>query len=123
MLVKSLSRILLLSLALAGGCATSTGVLKLGPDTYKMTSYRSPIRGGATAAEEEVIVEANKHCEAMGRQVYVHSSRSLARLDGNRGSSGFEAIFQCLSDTDPRLKQSNADQSPAIIIKEGKARD
>ena len=123
MVTKTFSRLLICLLTLAAGCATSTGVLKLGPDTYKMTSYRAPIIGGMTGAEEEVLVEANKHCEGQGKQVYVQSSRALAGTPGQPSLGGFEAIFQCLSGTDPRLKQSNADQSPAIIIKEGKARE
>jgi hypothetical protein len=123
MLIRSFCSLGFMCLVLLSGCATSTGVLKLGPDTYKMTSYRAPIRGGAAGAEEEVLVEANKHCDMQGKQLYVQSSRAIAGSPGQPNLGGFEAIFQCLSDVDPRLKQSNADQSPAIIIKEGKARD
>ena len=37
-------------LALAG-CATSTGILPAGPDTYTVTEHVAPVRGGSSEAE------------------------------------------------------------------------
>ncbi len=95
-------------------CASSTGVLKLGPDTYKMSSRYSPARGGDAAAEVDVLSTANSYCEKMGKELLVKNTekRSFAPAD-----AGFEAIFQCLNKNDAGLIRPSYEQAPAVVIK------
>ena len=49
------------------GCATSTGVLPAGPDTYTLTERFAPVRGGGTEAERVALTKANDFCVEKGR--------------------------------------------------------
>ena len=52
--------------------ACSSGVMQLGPDTYRVS-----IEGmSLTGSEAEAIAAANRHCTAMGRQVDVLAMKS-----------------------------------------------
>ena len=53
------------------GCAIGTGILPIGPNTYTVREEYAPIRGGATAAEQAALSEANTLCVQRGRQFLV----------------------------------------------------
>ena len=90
-------------------CATSTGVLKLGPDTYKMSAYSSPARGGTSDAEVKVLSTAEEYCNKQGKELLVQHTKF-------QGES-FEAVFHCLDKNDPSYKRPVYQQDPAIVIK------
>ena len=45
------------ALALLSGCAESTGILPMGPDTYTLSEHYAPIRGGAVTAGKVALTE------------------------------------------------------------------
>jgi hypothetical protein len=49
----------LLSLA---ACASSTGILPAGPDSYTVTEKLSVLRGGADGAKATALTEADAYC-------------------------------------------------------------
>ena len=76
-----------LILAALAGCIQSSGVLKLGPDTYTASAAASPFKGGSTEARRIVLTQANEYCAQLGKEILV------TKMD----SSGTQAeiTFRC----------------------------
>src|SRR5271154_7029161 len=63
-----------LALALAistAGCASSSGVFQIGPDTYQITTTAITSFGGAGAARASAIATANDYCAKQGKNALV----------------------------------------------------
>ncbi len=77
------------------GCATTIGVVPVGPDTYAVSEMRSPVRGGGPEARRAVLAEASGFC---ARQGLVYVLLDL-RPDGDPYTpyypTAFDATFQC----------------------------
>src|SRR3569833_1238745 len=54
--------------ALLGGCASSTGILPAGPDTYTISEKYAPNRGGGVEAQRESLTKASEFCVQQGLQ-------------------------------------------------------
>jgi hypothetical protein len=86
-----------LALALAcGGCATSTGIIPVGPDTFTVSEMRAPALGGGPAAQRAVLAEASAFCAAGGRVV----APVFMRPDGDPYTpyypTAYDATFRCV---------------------------
>ena len=46
--------------AALGGCASSTGILPAGPDTYTLSERFAPVRGGGDEAQRDALTKANE---------------------------------------------------------------
>lgn len=93
----------LLSIAVAvlmSACANSSGVLKMGPDTYMVTTYHSKARGGTGGATQAAFEEANKQCSSMAKEMLVMNTDAVV-TDG----TAFKLTFQCLDKNDPAMKR------------------
>jgi len=53
--------------SLAGGCAMTYGVVKVGPDTYQVSAVAAPARGGIAGAHEKADEAANEKCQSLGK--------------------------------------------------------
>jgi hypothetical protein len=86
----------LLMLALMAGCTFTTGIVAVGPDTYKVSEMRAPARGGGAEAERVVLAETDAFCR---RQNKVFLAIDL-RPDGDPYSpyypTAFDATFRCV---------------------------
>jgi hypothetical protein len=51
------------------GCASSTGILPAGSDTYTISERFAPIRGGGDEAERDALTKANDYCAQQGRKL------------------------------------------------------
>jgi len=58
---------LICSCSLAGGCAMTSDVVKVGPDTYLATAVAAPARGGIDGAHEKAAEAANEKCQSLGK--------------------------------------------------------
>jgi hypothetical protein len=54
------------ALVLFAGCAVSSGVAKIGPDEFTVTTSASPGRGGVPAAKRAAYEEASSECSRRG---------------------------------------------------------
>jgi hypothetical protein len=83
-----------LALSLAG-CATTTGIVPVGPDTYLVSEMRVPAVGGGPEAQRAVLAEATAFCAARGR---VFAPITM-RPDGDPTTpyypTAYDATFQC----------------------------
>jgi hypothetical protein len=57
-------------------CASQSGVLQTGVDTYQVSATASPARGGATGARKIVLTRANEKCNSLGKQIDVINTQS-----------------------------------------------
>ena len=73
---------------LLADCATSTGILPAGPDTYTVTERFAPARGGGTEAQRVAMTKSNNFCEQVeGEHLSVANNLPAADEDlTDRGS-------------------------------------
>jgi hypothetical protein len=104
-------RFLLTGLAaacLTCGCAMTSGIVAVAPDTYTVTELRAPARGGLPEAQRVVFAEATSFCQRQGR---VFVPVGLAPGGDPRtpyGPSEFTATFGCLVPGDPAIARFQA---------------
>ena len=95
--MKAMSLGLLVVLA---GCASSSGVQKIGPDTYTVSSSTTGYSGLEAGARKRTLEEANAHCSGMGREIMVTNLNAAGTW--NRGNAA--VTFRCLAKGDPDLE-------------------
>ena len=104
----------LLSLC-AGSC--SSGVMTLGPDTYRIDGSRGLMAGGSMLAQKEALDEANRYCAQQNKQFM-----AIGTYDkGNGGliaGGGYQLDFRCLNSDDPGLARPTPTPAPNIVIQD-----
>ena len=95
-------------------CTRSSGVLKLGPDTYTTSTAASPIRGGSGEARRIALSEANEYCGQLGKEIFVTNFRTSFQ----EGAGKAEVTFHCLSKGDPGLQRPDYRQTPDVTIED-----
>ena len=99
----------LCSIALALAACTDTGPIKIGPDTYTI-STRVPL-GGPASAKGQALQEANAYCSTQDREILLqHEQSSECALHGGCGEAEIE--FYCLQAGDPMLKRPTLRAEP-----------
>src|SRR6266849_1730058 len=84
-----------LACLLLAGCAQSSGVLKMGPDTYTISAAAAPARGGSSEARKIALAEANQHCTQMGKEILVTNIGTATTNLYGAGSA--EVTFRCVA--------------------------
>ena len=87
--------------SLLTGCALSSGVTRVGPDTYTLSELRAPVRGGGAEAERVVLAEASGFCEQHGRRITLLNVRPGGDPYTPYWPTAFDATFQCRPASDP----------------------
>lgn len=97
-----------------GACASSTGVLPAGPDTYTITEKVSTWRGGGAEAKRAALTKANDFCAEKGR-VFVPSLMREADYSLHHGNLGYMVTFQCLPPNTANVARNRV-EAPAGVI-------
>lgn len=114
--VSCMARAFLLALVvIVGGCAQTSGVTKLGPDTYTITTYRSLFRGGTPEAKRDAFSSANEYCEKQNQEVLVNN---IEITPTDRGTDHVSIIFKCLNRSDRDYKRPSYDRQPNTVIED-----
>ena len=73
------------------GCAAAvdSGVMPLGPDTYRMQVGRAGIMGGGMEAQKVALSEAQQYCNSQKREFVLNAQRW-------QNPNRFEIDFRCL---------------------------
>lgn len=74
-----------------GGCASSSGVFQVGPNTYQITTSAFTSSGGVGAARASAIQAANEYCERSGKHPFVLDTANDSQF--TQGSSDIK--FRC----------------------------
>lgn len=102
---------IILSIAALTGCGAvprSSGVMSIGPDTYRVMSRAS--LANQAESQKMAFTEANEYCSSLGRKIITTNTRSTEL-------SGYEVTFRCLKDGDPDLVRPILEKSPDTVIK------
>lgn len=102
--------------AFLGACAQSSGVLKMGPDTYTVSSAAAPARGGYSEARKIALAEANQYCSSQGKEILVTNVNTATINAFGAGSA--DITFRCLSKGDPELARPEYRQAPDTVIED-----
>ena len=108
--------LLCLTVALAG-CANTSGVVKIGPDTFTISTSASPGKGGVPAAKRMAYEEAGAKCAALGREVLALSEKTRSPTWAE-GMASMELNFRCLSADDPEFKRQKLEATPDEITEQ-----
>lgn len=76
------------------GCATSSGVLRSGPNTFTITATASPGAGGATTAKKSAYGDASAECSRQGKAADIVSEKVTAPTWTN-GMHSIDLAFRC----------------------------
>jgi hypothetical protein len=98
---------LALALALAA-CASTTGILPVGPGTYTITERFAPIRGGSHTAKTDALTQANAYSAQQGKQ--------LMSTNMNTGDRSFELVFKCVTADEAAASNYKVQTAPNIVI-------
>ncbi len=98
----------LVALVLLSGCALSSGIRPVGPNTYTVSEMRAPVRGGGPEAQRVVLAEATAFCEQQNRVFVPLMMTPAGNPYGLYGPSAFDATFQCLTADDPAVTRFHA---------------
>jgi hypothetical protein len=109
------SVIVLLTIA---GCASSTGILPAGPDTYTLSEKFAPIRGGGDEAERSALTKASEYCTQQNRVFVPNNMAQSGALANPYGPTGYTVTFRCLLPNDPAVATYRLQQAPNVIIEQ-----
>jgi hypothetical protein len=104
--------------AALGGCASSTGILPAGPDTYTLSERFAPVRGGGDEAQRDALMKANEFCIQQGRQFVPNNMGQAGNLANPYGPTGYAVTFKCLLPNDPAIAKYQLQQAPNVIIEQ-----
>jgi hypothetical protein len=115
------SNLLLIAFAsILGACATNSGVVPLGPDTYLISHQGSGFWVMPTSLRNEALAEANQYCTNNKKMFKVVRTEMLPQIPfGQSGGPRFpvaEIHFMCLDTNDPELTRPKMQRDPDIII-------
>ena len=103
-------------LFLVTACATSSGVQRLGPDTFVVSSQVMFGPGKASSARASALAEAEAFCAKLGKEVLVDEYKTAGHAMSLTGDS--EVRFKCLARGDEDLKRPSFQPNPNVIIED-----
>lgn len=98
-----MKRIIPLALALLAGCASNSGIIPIGKDTYMVSRQAATGFSGSGTLKAEAFQEASAYCTNQGKSLQVVSTQEAQPpfLLGNYPKA--EVQFMCLTDGDAEL--------------------
>lgn len=110
---KSLSVVLLLSVC---ACASHTGVVPMGEDTYMIAKQQATGFPGLGNMKAEIIAEGTRYCAGLGKKFQIISTQETQPpyVLGNYPRA--EIQFMCLDAADPELKRPKLQKTPDSVI-------
>lgn len=112
---KTLISTIVMALTLTA-CASHTGVVNMGRDTYMIAKQQATGFPGLGNMKAEIIGEASQYCIALGKEFQFVSSQETRPpyILGNYPRS--EIQFMCLSNGDYELRRPKIQKGPDIVI-------
>jgi len=110
--------ILFVMVMLLSGCASSSGVVRTGQDTYMIARTQERLDGSSNNVKAAAFKEANRYCESFGKVMKVISTSQKDMIPFKSDATA-EVHFMCLDANDPRLKQGDLGtiQQPTLDTK------
>nr|WP_315256607.1 hypothetical protein [uncultured Duganella sp.] len=98
------------------GCASNSGIIPIGKDTYMVSRQAATGIGGSASLKAEAFQEASAHCIKQGKSLQVVSTQEAQPpyVFGNYPKA--EVQFMCLSDGDAELARPKLNPKTGISI-------
>ncbi len=111
-----MNRIVLLSTILLAGCASNTGIIPIGKDTYMVSRQAATGFSGSGSLKAEAFQEANAYCTSQGKALQVVNTQEAQPpfVFGNYPKA--EVQFMCLTDGDAELARPKLKKAPNVSI-------
>ena len=105
----------LAAIALAG-CASHTGVVQTGVDTFMLAKQAATGFSGLGNMKAELFAEGGQHCRSMGKELQIVSTHETQPpyVFGNYPRA--EITFMCLQPGDAALRRPALQKSPDTVI-------
>ena len=107
----------LIPLAILAGCASNTGIVPIGEDTYMVSRQAATGFSGSGSLKAEAFQEANQYCLSMGKKLQVVNTHEATPpfILGNFPKA--EVQFMCLDKKDAELGRPKLRKEADTIIK------
>ena len=112
---RGFAALVLLGLFSACGQKLNTGVLPLGPDTYRVQVARSTSVGGGVEAQRVALTQAREYCARQQKKFIVVGTQKSGGLNPN---THFQVDFRCLRPGDPGLGRPTLEPVPDVVIED-----
>lgn len=98
------------------GCASYTGIVPMGRDTYMIAKQAATGFPGLGNMKAEIISEASRYCRGLGKELQIVSTQETQPpyILGNYPRS--EIQFMCLSAGDIELQRPKLQKAPDTVI-------
>lgn len=87
-------------------CANSSGVTKIGHETFTISTSASPGRGGVPAAKKIAYEEATEECTRRGLEVLTLNEKTSSP-SWTEGMANMELNFRCLRSDDKQFQEQH----------------
>lgn len=101
-------------LATLAGCASTSGVQKIGPDTFLISTQVVLGPNKANSSRAAALTEAAQFCEKSGKELLVDNFSTTGQAMSLTGDS--QVTFKCLARSDPDLKRPVYTPPPSTVI-------
>lgn len=108
--------ITVLAAVAVAGCASHTGVVSIGPDTFMIAKQAATGFSGLGNLKAEIMAEGSAHCRQLGREFQIVSTDETRPpyILGNYPRA--EVQFMCLNRGDPQLIRPRLEHTPNTVI-------
>lgn len=97
------------------GCATTTDVVPMGPDTYMISASAPGARKSGSVLKASLYKQADEWCRERGL-VMVPVSEQSANSTGIGSGASAEVVFRAVKPGDPEIRRTNLKRSPDTVI-------
>ena len=104
------------SLLVLAGCASNSGVVPIGRDTFMVSREASPLSTGSGNSKAEAFREANQYCTNQNRLLQVVNTIESKPPYGNGNLPKAEVQFMCLDAKDAELARPKLRKEADTII-------
>ena len=111
-----MKRYLIFAVLAITGCASNSGVVPIGPDTFMVSRQAATGFSGLGTLKADAFHEANQYCASQGKYIRVVNTSDSAPpyVFGNFPRS--EIQFMCLDKADAELTRPKMQKSPDTVI-------
>lgn len=106
---------LLPTAAFLTGCATQTGIVPIGTDTYMVSRQGYVVTQSVVAIKADAYKEAAAFCRQEGKEFQVVNTSSAEGIPGRRLPTA-EIQFMCLAKGDRELARPKLKAAPDLVI-------
>jgi hypothetical protein len=106
----------LLLFTMLAGCASNSGIVLIGPDTYMVSRQAATGFSGSGTLKAEAFGEANRYCLSQKRTLQVVNTNEATGpfVLGNFPKA--EVQFMCLDAGDPELTRPKLRKEPTSVV-------